>query len=100
MKYVILQLKGFHQMHCHLGLFHPSFYKRLDAEILLLQLVFTHFLELDELYETKRRMVQDYKTSEKEYQEVKQEEIKVKRQESFVKKQERRNTMESFQQDL
>ncbi|XP_048728032.1 uncharacterized protein LOC125645991 isoform X2 [Ostrea edulis] len=56
--------------------------------------------ELDELYETKRRMVQDYKTSEKEYQEVKQEEIKVKRQESFVKKQERRNTMESFQQDL
>ncbi|XP_061180517.1 DNA ligase 1-like isoform X2 [Saccostrea echinata] len=56
--------------------------------------------ELDELHEIKRRMVQDYKASEKEYQDVKQEEIKVKRQEGLIKKQERRNTMESFQQDL
>lgn len=57
-------------------------------------------LELDEIHETKRRIVQDFKASEKEYKDVKQEENKVKRQESFVKKQERRNTMESFQQDL
>ncbi|XP_062566204.1 trichohyalin-like isoform X2 [Saccostrea cucullata] len=56
--------------------------------------------ELDEMHEIKRRMVQDYKALEKEYQDVKQEEIKVKRQEGFIKKQERRNTMESFQQDL
>lgn len=56
--------------------------------------------ELDEMHETKRRIVQDFKASEKEYKDVKQEENKVKRQESFIKKQERRNTMESFQQDL
>lgn len=72
----------------------------MEAKFVFLYLLLIHIIELDELYETKRRMVQDYKTSEKEYQEVKQEEIKVKRQESFVKKQERRNTMESFQQDL
>lgn len=57
-------------------------------------------LDLDEMHETKRRIVQDFKASEKEYKDVKQEENKVKRQGSFIKKQERRNTMESFQQDL
>lgn len=56
--------------------------------------------ELDEMHETKRRIVQDFKALEKEYKDVKQEENKVKRQGSFIKKQERRNTMESFQQDL
>ncbi|XP_069106116.1 uncharacterized protein [Argopecten irradians] len=56
--------------------------------------------ELDNLYDMKRRMIQDFKQQEKDYVEVKEESRRQKRKEIVKKKEEPCSQMEAFQKSL
>ena len=58
-------------------------------------------VEINGLYEQKRKKIQDFKVLEKEFYENKEEAKKLRKSQSFKKKlEERRNTMEAFQHDM